>query len=126
MAHKQSIGRKASDEARDAARALVDMYKPVLADPTGCLCLNPEEAPEDQIFVTHDDAARAMLGALERLAETGWLVEIKVSLEKFLIRADYAAIKREHSKTKDALLVLSDKHPRSTRDLQRMVGNDKR
>ncbi|NHZ38663.1 hypothetical protein [Massilia aquatica] len=126
MAHKKSLGRKASDEARRAAQELVDTYGPALSSPDGQYCINPSDLPEDQTVVTAEQAAHALLEALTLLASTGWLVDTTVSLDRFVMREDYQSIRKKTQTTKEALEELGKKHHRSVRDLQRQVGSAKR
>ena len=126
MAHKKSIGRKASEETREAASFLCDIYGPALTSPTGRYCVNPDDEPEDQVFVTTEQAGRALLDAIQRLARTGYLVDTEVDLERFTIREYYKLIKSKGKTSKEAIAELGKVYFRSERDLQRQVGNDKR
>lgn len=122
---KIAIGRRASSEAQDAAKMLVDTYAQALHSIPDGHCLNPEEHPEDQIFISAEQAAVAVVAALEHFVETGFWVETIVSLERFLIREDYKSIRNKTKTTKEALLTLAKSHRRSQRDLERQVGKFK-
>lgn len=119
-------GRRASDEARDAAMKLLNAYGPALLSGSGSFCVNPEADTKDQVVVSSERAAYALLDAMTRLAATGWLVETKVALERLTIREYfYKVIKPEPGKTKVPLQRLGQKYPRSSRDLERMVRKTK-
>ena len=115
----------ASHEARDAAKDLVEAYGPPIRSETGSFCLNPDDDPEDHITISSERAAQSLLNAMIRLANTGWLVDTEVKLERFMIRADYKRIRPRFRTKKAALEALAKLHPRSIRDLERMVGNKK-
>ncbi len=114
-------GQKASCEARDAAKALVNLYGPALDSLSSSSCINPEADPEDQIFMSAERAAHVLLDAMTRLAKTGWLVETDVKLERFTIWYDFKRIRPRFRSTKAALDELVKIHPRSIRDLERIV-----
>ena len=115
----------ASQEARDAARDLLKAYGPPIRSESGSFCFNPEDDPEDRIIISSEQAAQALLDAMDRLAKTGWLVETEVKLERFMIRADYKQIRPQSLTVKAALEALAKLYPRSIRDLERMVSNKK-
>lgn len=119
-------GRRASDEARDAAMKLLNAYGPAIRSVSGTICVNPEADAEDQVVVSTERAAYVLLDAMTRLADTGWLVETEVAHERFIIREYfYKVIKPEPGKTKVPLQKLGQKYPRSPRDLERMVRKTK-
>lgn len=122
---KIAIGRRASSEAQDAAKLLVDTYIQALHSVPNGHCLNPEEYPEDQIIISAEQAAVAVVAALERFVETGFWVETVVSLERFLICEDYKSLRVKVQTSKEALLDLAKLYPRSQRDLERQVGKFK-
>lgn len=115
----------ASHEARDAANDLVAVYGPPIRSETGSFCLNPDDDPEDHITISSERAAQALLDAMIRLANTGWLVETEVKLERFMIQADYKRIRPQFRTVKAALEALVKLHPRSIRDLERMIRSKK-
>lgn len=119
------VGRRASDEARDAATKLLNAYGPALSSLSGTFCVNPEADPEDQVVVSADQAAYALHDAMIRLAETGWLVETEVKLEKFLMRQEFMALRRTSPTTKAAIEKLAERHHRSSRDVERLVSKKK-
>lgn len=125
MAHKPKLGRKASDELRAEARKLHDLYAPAFRGGGG-YCVNPEDDAEIQQYISVEQAGRSLLEALQLLAETGWLVDTRVSLDSFLMNYEYRKLKEKHGTTKGALAELAKKYPRSERTLQRIVRNDKR
>lgn len=119
-------GRKAWGEARDAAARLLQAYGPALRSESGTFCVNPEADKEDQVVVSAEHAACELLDALMRLADTGWLVVTGVALERFIIREYFCKIiQPEPGKTKVPLQKLRQKYPRSLRDLERLVSNQK-
>lgn len=119
-------GRRASDEAREAATGLLHAYGPALRNLSGTFCVNPEADPEDQVIVSAEQAAYALLDTMNRLADTGWLVETEVALERLIIREYfYKVIRPEPGKTKVPLQKLSQKYHRSPRDLERMIRKTK-
>lgn len=93
MPHRPARGERASSEARDAAKKLLDIYGPALRSPSGNVCVNPEAAKKDQIFLSAEKAAYMLLDAMARLATTGWLVESEVKLERFIIWHDFKRIR---------------------------------
>lgn len=123
---KLPIGRKASDEARREAKNLAQTYGPAVKSPDGSYCVNPEDGPEDHIYVSAEKAAYVLLEAMQRLAATGWLEETEVKLERFLIREQYKHIRGKTHTTKEAIEKLGMEYPRSQRDLERQVGKTKR
>lgn len=118
---KSAVGRGAAEESRDAARALVRIWGPALLSPSGTFCVNPDDDVEDQVTVSAAQATRALFDAMVRLADTGWLVETEVSLERFMIRETYKSIRIRARTTKTALEELVKIYPRSIRDLERIV-----
>jgi len=121
-----TAGRRASDEARDAAMKLLDAYGPALRSKSGTFCVNPEADPEDQVVVVADQAAHVLLDAMIRLAETGWLTATEVNLERFIIREYFYKVIQPAPRAKNtALDKLEQKYPRSRRDLERIVSNKK-
>lgn len=119
-------GRRGWDEARDAAARLLQAYGPALRSPSGTFCVNPAADKEDRVVVSAKQAGHALLDALIRLADTGWLVVTGVQLERFIIREYfYKVIRPEPGKTKVPLQKLRQKYPRSPRDLERIVSNKK-
>lgn len=119
-------GRRASDEAREAAQKLLDAYGPAIRSPSGNFCVNPEEDEEDRVVVSAEQAAYALFEAMVRLATTGWLVHTEVKLEKFIIREYFYKVIQPEDRAKTAALEkLREKYPRSIRDLERMVGKKK-
>jgi hypothetical protein len=105
---------------------LLHAYGPALRTPSGTFCVNPEADPEDQVVVSAEQAAYVLLDAMNRLADTGWLVESEVALERFIIREYfYKVIQPEPGKTKVPLQKLGQKYSRSPRDLERMVRKTK-
>lgn len=122
---KIAIGRRASSEAQDAAKMLVDTYVQALHSVPDGYCLNPEEHPEDQIIISAKQAAVAVVAALGRFVETGFWVETVVSLERFLIREDYKSLRVKVKTSKEALLDLEKLYHRSQRDLERQVSKIK-
>jgi hypothetical protein len=115
-------GRRASDEARDAAAKLLDAFGPALRT-SGPVCMNPDDDPEDQVFVSAQQAAYALYSAMVRLAETGWLVETEVKLDRLIIREYfYEVIRPERRGKQVALEKLGQKYRHSIRDLERIVG----
>lgn len=122
---KIAVGRRASSEAQDAAKLLVDTYVQALHSVPDGHCLNPEEHPEDQIIISAEQAAVAVVAALERFVETGFWVETVVSLERLLICEDYKSLRVKVKTSKEALLDLAKLYPRSQRDLERQVGKFK-
>lgn len=115
----------ASHEARAAAKDLLKAYGPPIRNESGTFCFNPEDDPDDHIIISSERAAQVLLDAMDRLAKTGWLVETEVKLERFMIRADYERIRPQFMTVKAALEALAKLHPRSIRDLERMVSNKK-
>ena len=115
----------ASQEARAAAKDLLKAYGPPIRSVSGTFCLNPDDDEEDHIIISSARAAQVLLDAMDRLAKTGWLVETEVKLERFMIRADYKQIRPQFRTAKAALEALAELHPRSIRDLERMVSNKK-
>lgn len=115
----------ASHEAREAAKDLVKAYGPPIRSEFGTFYLNPEEDPEDRIVISSERAAQVLLDAMSSLARTGWLVETEVKLERFMVRADYKLIRPKFRTVKAALEALAKLHPRSIRDLERMVSDKK-
>jgi hypothetical protein len=116
---------KASSEARDAAQGLLDAYGPPIRSPSGTFCLHPDEDPKERITVLYEQAAQALLDAMARLANTGWLVETEVKLERFLIWEDFKKIRPKCGTTSEALEELAKLHRRSIRDLERVVSGRK-
>jgi hypothetical protein len=115
----------ASQEARGAAKDLLKAHGPPIRSESGTFCFNPEDGPEDRITISSECAAQALLDAMDRLAKTGWLVETEVKLERFMTREDYKQIRPQFLTVKAALEALAKLHPRSIRDLERMVSNKK-
>lgn len=115
----------ASCEARYAAKELLDAYGPAIRSVSGTFCINPDDHPEEHIIISSERATQALLDAMSRLANTGWLVETEVKLERFMIRADYKRIRPQFRTVKAALEALAQLHPRSIRDLERIVSNKK-
>jgi len=119
-------GRRASDQARDAATKLLSAYGPAQRSTSGAYCVNPEADPEDQVTVSAEQAAYALHEAMIRLAETGWLVETLVKTERLIIREYfYEVIRPETRGKKTALEKLAQKYRRSVRDLERIVGKSR-
>jgi hypothetical protein len=123
--HTSARRGKASGEARDAAKELLDAYGPPLRSLSGTFCINPDSDLEDHIFVSDEQAAQALLDAMGRLASTGWLVETEVKLERFLIWEDFKRIRPKFHTTRAALEELAKLYPRSIRDLERIVSGRK-
>lgn len=124
------VGRRASDEARDAAQKMLDAYGPAIRSPSGTFCVNPEvdpeKYPEDRVNVSAEQAASVLFEAMGRLSTTGWLVHTEVKLEGFIIREYfYKVIKPGYREKTAALGKLGQKYPRSIRDLERIVGKKK-
>jgi hypothetical protein len=119
--HRSARRGKASSEARDAAQGLLDAYGPPIRSTSGTFCLYPDEDPKEQITVLYEQAAQALLDAMARLANTGWLVETEVKLERFLIWEDFKKIRPKCGTTSEALEELAKLHLRSIRDLERIV-----
>jgi hypothetical protein len=119
--HRPTRGQKASSQARDAAQALLDIYSPALRSPSGSVCVNPEADSEEQIVLSSEQAAYMLLDAMGRLANTGWLIETNVNLERFLIWYDFKRTRPKHRRTIAALEELAMIHHRSIRDLERVV-----
>lgn len=122
MPHRPARGERASGEARDAAKKLLNIYSPALRSPSGTVCVNPEAALKDQIFLSAEKAAYMLLDAMTRLATTGWLVESEVKLGRFIVWHDFKRIRPKYRRTRAALEELATIHPRSIRDLERIVG----
>jgi hypothetical protein len=124
--HRSARRGKATSEARHAAQGLLDAYGPPLRSPWGTFfCLNPNDDEKAHITVPYEHAAQALLDAMARLANTGWLVETEVKLERFLIWEDFKKIRPKCDTTSEALEELSKLHPRSIRDLERVVSGRK-
>lgn len=119
--HRPARGEKASSEARDAAKDLLDIYSPALRSPSGTVCVNPEADEKDQIDLSAEQAAYMLLDAMARLATTGWLIESEIKLERFLIWHDFKRLRPKHRRTIAALEELATIHRRSIRDLERIV-----
>ena len=119
-------GRRASDEARDAATKLLNAYGPALRSVSGTFYVNPEADLDDHVVVSAEQAAYVLLEAMIRLAATGWLVETEVKPERLIVREYFYRVIRPESRTKTASLEkLAQKYPRSVRDLERLVGKKK-
>lgn len=116
-----AVKRKASEESRDAARTLLKVWGAAILSPTGAICVNPEGDPDEQIKVSSERATAVLFDALNRLSETGWLVETDISLDRFVIREDYKVIRARTKTTKAALEELVQIYPRSIRELERIT-----
>lgn len=116
-----AVNRKASQESRDAARALLKVWGPAILSPTGSFCVNPENDLDEQVEISSERATGVLFDALNRLSRTGWLGETEISLERFVIREDYKMIRARTKTTKAALEELVQMYPRSIRDLERII-----
>ena len=116
-----AVNRKASQESRDAARALLKVWGPAILSPTGAFCVNPENDLDEQVEISSEQATGVLFDALNRLSRTGWLGETEISLERFVIREDYKMIRARTKTTKAALEELVQMYPRSIRDLERII-----
>lgn len=123
--HRSARRGKASSEARDAAQGLLDAYGPAIRSPSGAFILYPHKELKERITVLYEQAAQALLDAMARLANTGWLVETEVKLERFLIWEDFKNIRPKCDTTSEALEELEKLHRRSIRDLERIVSGRK-
>jgi len=123
---KPTIKRGVAEESRDAAKCLLRVWGPALLDSAGTYCVNPDSDPEDQVIVSAEQASRELFNAMARLAETGWLIETQVKLERFIIREYFKTLWRPTVTKTAALHELTKIYPRSIRDLERVVRGLKR
>lgn len=96
------VGRTAHRMLREQAEDFVRNFRPVLNSADGRYCLNPHDAPEEQMWVTTSQALEAVLDAMENFAKTGRFVD-EIDVELIHIKATYralikAGIKREAAK----------------------------
>ena len=118
------IGRSAHELLRDQAAALVRAYRPVLDSPDGRYCSNPDDAPEEQTWVTVPQALNAVLIALGNFEKTGSFAP-EIDFKRLHIRETYRAMKRAGIKREDAIEELMTIFPQSRSTIVRAIREDK-
>lgn len=122
--HGRKIGRSAHELLRDQAAALVRAYRPVLDSPDGRYCSNPDDAPEEQTWVTVPQALDAVLNALESFEKTGSFAP-EIDFKQLHIRERYSSMKRAGVKREAAIDELTTMFHQSRSTIERAIREDK-
>ncbi|WP_348697604.1 hypothetical protein [Duganella fentianensis] len=85
MTYMKKVGRTAHEFLRDQAKKIADSYRPVFECTEESYCPNPDDNPEDQIFISHRHALGCLLGELEAFAQHGEFT-LRIDMKKFDMR----------------------------------------
>ena len=119
MARIEKNGRSASKEDRARAAALAASYLRGVANPEIRYCINPEEEPESQIFVSEHDAF-SLVEALQSFALHGTFT-LQGDGKKFFVCMDFNELRSAGMRYADAIAALAEKYNRSESTIERMV-----
>lgn len=121
------IGRRATDDEKAEARNWVELYRKAQQVPGGRLCLNPDDAPEEQVWIDGRDP-EPLLRIMEDFAELGTFQQsggAYDSIRLWPLRAEYQQARQAGETHESVIDRLADKHKISTRSIERKVSTDK-
>jgi hypothetical protein len=90
----KKIGRAAHENVRDQAREIAQHYRLFYECPHEEYCVNPDDLPEEQVFVTPRQALGYLLGQLESFAETGQF-GTQIDMKRFSMREEARMLKKQ-------------------------------
>jgi hypothetical protein len=94
MASGKKVGRTAHENVRDQARELAAHYRLFYECPDEEYCVNPDDLPEEQVFVTPRQALGYLLDQLENFAETGQF-GTQIDMKRFSMREEARMLKKQ-------------------------------
>lgn len=114
------VGRTAHQMLREQAEDFVRNFRPVLTSSDGRYCLNPHDAPKQQMWVTTSQALEVVLDAMENFAKTGKFVA-EIDVELIHIKASYRALIKAGMKREAAKAELIDRFHKSPSTIDRAI-----
>jgi hypothetical protein len=120
---KRKTGRRANANDREIAKKWVDLYRKAQQLSDGRICLNPEDAPEDQAWLDGNDP-ELLLRMLEQFAEHGTFELVGGLFEgirTLALREEYKALRATGRNYKEAMAVLADEHHADPRTIERKL-----
>ena len=125
MKRIQKTGRRASQQERDNARAILELYRAVMACPDGNYCVNPGDDPEIRKYLQQEDAVEYLVSSVENFAEHGTFESLTVNLRDLQIRCEYIRKTKSGMSRKDAIEELAEKFYMDNRNIERILVNVK-
>lgn len=116
---KAKPGRHAEKHDRELAQQWVDLYWHASNSPDERVCLNPDDAEEDQQFLYYCDP-EPLLRAMQGFADHGTFeFKDEIGISNFLLIHDYKALLADGKKPKQAVGELVERYSKSSRTIQR-------
>jgi hypothetical protein len=125
MKRIQKTGRRASQQERDNARDILELYRAVMACPDGNYCVNPEDDPEIRKYLQQDDVVEYVISCLENFVEHGTFEFLTFNLRDLQIREGYIRKTKSGMSRKDAIEALAEKFHLDNRTIERIIVNVK-
>lgn len=114
-------GRRASEDDRARARALVALYRLAEQSPDGEHCVNPNDEPELHAVVRFNNP-EYLLFMLERFAESGTFADVDTSIEdRFMLQHEMKKLRASGLSYYDAIAQLEVRHGASRSTIERTL-----
>lgn len=118
---KRTPGRRSGAHDKEIAQKWVDLYRQASNSPDERVCLNPDDAVEDQQFLYYCDP-EPLLRTMENFAKHGTFEFVdKVGISKLLLIHDHKSLLAEGKTPTQAVEALAVKYAKEPRTIQRWL-----